>query len=269
MWPVKRLYGALGVVGTVAAWWILAETVFADVGVAPNGQGGSIPNPAQVVGAIVEVGPAYLYRHISVTGLEALLGYAWGVGLALVLASVVVLVPRLEGVITLAATVSYCIPVVAIGPIVRIVAGSPKPGEPSVTAVFLSAMLVVFTTVIGTLVGLRAADAASLDVVRVYGGNRWKQFVLVRSIAALPGVLNALKIAAPLAFLGAIIGEYMGGVDLGIGPALVNAQQTLQAPRAWGIALVTGVCSGLGFVVVAIISRFVTPWTNGTSRSEA
>ncbi|TRW47677.1 ABC transporter permease subunit [Georgenia yuyongxinii] len=269
MWPVKRLYGALGLVGTVVAWWVLAETVFADVGVAPNGQGGTIPNPAEVVGAIVEVGPAYLYRHISVTGLEALLGFAWGVGLALVLASVVVLAPRLEGFITLIATVSYCIPVVAIGPIVRIVAGSPKPGEPSVTAVFLSAMLVVFTTVIGTLVGLRAADTASLDLIRVYGGGRWKQFVLVRSIAALPGVLNALKIAAPLAFLGAIIGEYMGGVDVGIGPALVNAQQTLQAPRAWAIALVTGICSGMGFVVIAIISRFVTPWTRGTSRSEA
>ena len=93
------------------------------------------------------------------------------------------------------------------------------------TAVFLSAMLVVFTTLIGALMGLRAADQASLDIVTVYGGGRWKQLTKVRLIAALPAVLNALKIGAPLAFLGAVIGEYLGGVAVGIGP-----QRRVDAP---------------------------------------
>src|SRR5690606_33543943 len=137
------------------------------------------------------------------------------------------------------------------------------PGEPSGTAVFLAAMLVIFNTLIGALLGLRAADPAALAVVSVYGGGRVHQLRKVRLVAALPAFLNALKIAAPLAFLGAIIGEYLGGVDVGIGPALVNSQQSLNAPRAWALALLTGAVSGLVFALISWISRMVTPWARG------
>lgn len=257
------LVGLSGLAAVIAVWWVSAETVFARVGVTPSGSGGSIPNPAEVVGALVDGGFGYFSRHVVATGREAVIGFGWGVGIALVLSLVVVLVPRLERSITQVAIVSYCIPIVAIGPIVRVISGAPGPGEPSGTAVFLAAMLVVFTTLLGGLLGLRAADRASLEIVAVYGGGRLRQFTKVRAIAALPAFLNALKIAAPLAFLGAIIGEYLGGVDVGIGPALVNAQQSLQAPRAWALALVTGAVSGAGFAAIAIVSRFVTPWTRG------
>jgi ABC-type nitrate/sulfonate/bicarbonate transport system permease component len=146
------------------------------------------------------------------------------------------------------------------------VLGSPTSGDPSSAAIFLAAMLVFFTTVIGSLLGLKAADAASLEIVQVYGGGRWKQLTKVRLYAALPSVLNSLKIAAPAAFLGAIIGEYLGGVDVGIGPALVNAQQSLIVPRAWGLALMTGLVSGLGYAIVALITRFVIPWAPSATR---
>lgn len=260
----SALIGVAGVAAVITVWWVAAETVFARVGVTPAGTGGSIPNPAEVIGALIEGGVGYFGRHVTATLAEALPGFAWGVSIALVLSLFVVFVPRLEKSITQVAIVSYCIPIVAIGPIVRIISGAPAPGEPSGTAVFLAAMLVVFTTLLGSLLGLRAADRASLELIAVYGGGRFLQFTKVRAIAALPAVLNALKIAAPLAFLGAIIGEYLGGVDVGIGPALVNAQQSLLAPRAWALALLTGAVSGAGFALIALVSRVVTPWTRGT-----
>ncbi|MDI2099132.1 ABC transporter permease [Ruicaihuangia caeni] len=263
------LAGVLGLGIVMAVWWIAAETIFAGVGVTPQGTGGSIPNPYEVVMALVEGGFGYFGRHLSVTITEALIGFAWGVGIALALASLVVVFPRLERSVMQVAIISYCIPIVAIGPIVRIISGAPAPGEPSGTAVFLGAMLVIFTTLIGSLLGLRAADRASLELVSVYGGGRFKQFVKVRAIAALPGILNALKIAMPLAFLGAIIGEYLGGVDVGIGPALVNAQQGLLAPRAWALAVVTGAVSGIGFAIIAVLSRLVTPWTRGETGAKS
>jgi ABC-type nitrate/sulfonate/bicarbonate transport system permease component len=258
-----RVYGAIGIVIVIAAWWISAETIFAKVGVSPTGQGGSIPNPLEVVVSIVNDGVDFYAKNVSVTMQEALQGYFWGNLLALVLASLVLLFPPSEGVITQVAVITYCIPITAIGPIIRIVIGPPDSGEASGTAVFLAAMLVFFTTVIGALLGFKSADRASLDIVYVYGGGRWKQLLKVRLIAALPGILNALKIAAPAAFLGAIVGEYLGGVDLGIGPALVNAQQGLMVPRAWAIALITGLVSGAGYAIVALIARFATPWSAG------
>ncbi|WP_353808801.1 ABC transporter permease [Agromyces sp. SYSU T00194] len=259
----SRVLGAGGVLVLIALWWISAETVFSQVGVSPTGEGGSIPSPLDVVGAIVADGPMFYLNNVAVTAREAALGYLWGNGIAIALAFLVIVLPFLEGTVTQIAVISYCVPIVAIGPIVRIVIGTPSPGEPSGTAIFLAAMLPFFTTVTGCLLGLRATDRTILDVVNAYGGSRFTQLRKVRLIAALPAILNALKIAAPAAFLGAIIGEYLGGVDSGIGPALVNAQQNLNAPRAWALALVIGLASGLAYFVTSLIARFVTPWSAG------
>ena len=69
--------------------------------------------------------------------------------------------------------ISYCIPIVAIGPLMVLILGLPQPGEPSKTAIFFAGLSVFFTTVVGALLGLKSADKASLDVVSVYGGSRY------------------------------------------------------------------------------------------------
>lgn len=259
----SRLLGLSGIAVLVALWWIGAETVFSRVGVSPTGQGGTIPSPLEVIGALIDDGPAFYLGNLAITAQEAAIGYLWGNGIAIALAFLVMLLPFVEGTVMQIAVISYCIPIVAIGPIVRIVIGVPSPGEPSGTAIFLAAMLPFFTTVTGCLLGLRAADNTALELITVYGGSRLTQLTRVRLIAALPATLNALKIAAPAAFLGAIIGEYLGGVDAGIGPALVNAQQNLDAPRAWALALVIGLASGAAYFVTSVIARLVTPWSTG------
>jgi ABC-type nitrate/sulfonate/bicarbonate transport system permease component len=254
---------AIGVLGSlllVALWWIAAQTVFSGVGA---GQADAVPTPPEVVQQWAGDGWSFYSRNFGITLHEAILGFLWGNALALLLAAVVLLVPRAEGLIVQIATISYCIPIVAIGPLVLITAGAPESGEPSGTAVFLAALSCFFTTVVGALLGLKAADPAALDVVSVYGGNKLTQLRKVRIVAALPSILNALQIAVPAAFLGAILGEYFGKVDVGIGPAMTAAQQGLNAPRVWGIALASGAVAIVGFAFFGLIARLVTPWSRG------
>jgi ABC-type nitrate/sulfonate/bicarbonate transport system permease component len=171
----------------------------------------------------------------------------------------VLLIPPLEAVATQLAVISYCMPLTAIGPIILVIFGGRAP------SVFLAALSVFFTTLIGALLGLKAADPASLQLIEAYGGTRWHRLVKVQIIAALPNILSALKIAAPAAMLGAIIGEYLGGVDNGLGVVLTVAQQQFLVPRTWALAIVTGGLAGLGYAFFALIARFVTPWATGTS----
>lgn len=260
-WVVDRdrtrsvLSGAGGVVGLVALWWVLAVTVFADK---------LVPTPPGVVAKWAEDGVGFYRDNFVATVDEAVRGFAWGNGLALLLASLVLLAPWTEKVITQVAVISYCIPLVAITPILYIVIGPPAAGEPSGTAVALAAISVFFTTVVGAVLGFRSADPATLDVVQVYGGGRWQQLSRVQLVSAVPSILSALQIAAPAAFLGAILGEYIGGVDRGVGPALVNAQQSLDAERAWGMMIVCGLVAGAGYALFALLGRLVTPWARGT-----
>lgn len=256
--------GLLGSVLVIALWWLAARTVFAGVGA---GERAAIPTPLQVVDQWAIDGWTFYQRNFGVTLAEAVEGFLWGNALALLLAAVVLVVPRTEGLVTQIATITYCIPIVAIGPLVLIIAGAPASGDPSGTAVFLAALSCFFTTVVGALLGLKAADGAALDVVAVYGGNTFTQLRKVRLIAALPSILTALQIAVPAAFLGAILGEYFGKVDVGIGPAMTAAQQTLNAPRVWGIALASGAVAIVGFAFFGLLGRLVTPWSRGRAGS--
>jgi len=154
--------------------------------------------------------------------------------------------------------VSYCLPVVAVGPILTVMLDGDTP------IVAMAALLVFFTTLIGVLAGLRAADRASLELVLAFGGGRWMQLLKVRLIAALPSSFAALKIAAPSAVLGAIIGEFLGRVDNGLGLAMVVAEQQLQTERTWGVALVAGALAATGYGVVALVARFAIPWERAT-----
>lgn len=253
---------AIGAVGLVAGWWVLSVTVFANVG---SGNTKAIPTPLQVIQGYADVGWGFYQRNFSVTLLEAAQGYLWGNGIALLFAAIVLLVPRLEGVVMQIAVISYCIPIVAIGPLILLILGVPGSGEPSKTAIFFAGLSVFFTTVVGSLLGLKSADKASLDVVAVYGGGRWTQMRKVRIIAALPAILTALQIAVPAAFLGAVLGEYFGKVEVGIGPAMVIAQQSLNSPRVWGLALASGAVALIGYSLVGLVTRLSAPWTKGAA----
>lgn len=254
--------GLIGVIVIIALWWIGAVTLFQNVGAAP---GGAIPTPGAVVSQLVTDGVTYYWPHIVATTTEAGIGFVWGNAIALLLAALVLVFPRIEKTAMQVAVITYCVPIVAIGPIAYIVIGPSSAGGTSGTAIFLAALSVFFTTVVGSLVGLKAADAASLDIITVYGGTRLTQLRKVRLIAGLPSVLNALQVAAPAAFLGAVLGEYMGGAERGLGVALLAAGASADVNRVWGLAIVSGLVAGLGYLLFGLIARAAAPWSRGGS----
>ncbi|MFM9776471.1 ABC transporter permease, partial [Streptomyces galilaeus] len=73
-------------------------------------------------------------------------------------------------------------------------------------------------------------------------------------------------IAVPAAFLGAVLGEFFGKVELGVGPAMIAAQQALDAPRVWGLALASGAVALLGYALLGLVARLIAPWSRGARR---
>lgn len=237
-----RLIGLLGTLAIVALWWLLAA--------GPLATAGTVPTPPAVVGQLVSDGFAFYWTNASVTMLEAVQGYGIGVGLGLLAAAVALVLPLTERFVLQVAVISYCVPIVAIGPIVYLLIGAPRGGAPSGTAIVLAAFAVFFTTVVNALLGLRSADRRALDLVTAYGGGSVTRLRKVQFFSALPSIFSALKIAAPGALLGAILGEYVGGVDRGLGAAMVNAQQNMDVERTWAVALVAAAIAGGSFALI-------------------
>ncbi|MCU1458233.1 MAG: putative transporter, permease protein [Actinomycetia bacterium] len=234
----------IGVVVLLVAWQIAGWIgVFHD----------TVPPPTRIVQQMFDDGWSFYSTNISTTMYEAAWGYFWGNLLAVGLALVVIVIPFSERPLMQLGIASYCVPIIAIGPILQITFDGPTP------KIILSAMSVFFITLIGTLVGLRSADKTSLDVIRAYGGGRVRELTKVRLRAMLPSLFASLRIAAPAAILGAIIGEYLGG-DSGLGVAMINSEQALEISRTWAIALIATALAGLAYALTALVGRMLTPW---------
>ena len=240
----RFLVAIVGPVVLILVWEVLALTVFAGKH--------SVPTPVGVVRQMWTDRSIYS-ANAPTTLREAGLGYLWGNLVALGLAGFVALVPILEKTLLRIAITSYCLPVIAIAPVLNIVLNGDAPKAT------LAALSVFFTTLVGALLGLRSADANSLDVVRAYGGGRWKALVKVRLRFALPATFAGLKIAAPAALLGAIIGEYLGG-DKGLGIAMINSETSLEINRTWGIAMLVTIIALIGYIITELVGRWLTPW---------
>jgi len=241
----RWLIGAASVIAGVAVWQVLTATLAS----------GNVewPTPWSIVTLIHSDGWGFYWPNVQTTMWEAIKGFFWGNLVAIALAMLILLVPIIEKPMVGLSIISYCLPIVAIGPVLAVSFTGEQPKA------ILAGMAVFFTTLIGMLVGLRSADETSLDVIRAFGGGRYQMLVKVRMKASLPSLFAALRIAAPAAVLGAIIGEYLGG-DNGLGVAMINSEQSLNIARTWGIALVATALGGIGYAVVAVVGRLVTPW---------
>ncbi len=242
---LSRWGGLVGIILLLIGWTVVSLTWL----------DGLLPSPSAVVRQAIDDGFSFYWPHIAQTGKEAILGYIIGTTLALFCSVIVILLPITERVIMQLAVASYCIPVLALGPILTLAFGGITP------MVALAVLLVFFTTLIGILLGLRSADKASLDLITVLGGGRWQQMAKVRIKSALPATFAALKVAAPGAMIGAILGDYLGGASQkGIGIAMTVSQAQVHIARTWALAILAGLVACGAYALVGLVGRLCTPW---------
>lgn len=199
-----------------------------------------LAGPIAVLRAIGEDGALFL-RSASITLQSAALGFAIGNAIAILLAGLVLALPRLEKLVSGLALVFFCLPFVATGPILRVIFGV-GPG-PQVT---LAALATYYTSYLCLLVGLRATPASWLDLVRSYGRGRFSELIHVRAMASLPYFIAGLQIGAPAAFLGAMVGEFTGA-ERGFGVLSIRAMRGLDVEMTWAIAAIAAAISASAF----------------------
>ncbi|MEP3298721.1 MAG: ABC transporter permease subunit, partial [Pseudoruegeria sp.] len=221
--------------GLLMAWEMIARFGFGDLYI--------LSPPKVIVARIIEDLPLY-GRALGTTVTEALIGFALGNFAAILLAMLVVTIPPIERLAQAIALVIFCLPLVATGPVLRIVYG---PGwGPQIT---LAALSVYYTTFVPLVVGLRAVPPNWLDLIASFGRGRLTAMYVVRIRASLPYLVASLKIAAPAAFLGAIVGEFTGA-DRGIGVLSIQAMRTLDVDGTWALATIASAVAIIGYGLV-------------------
>jgi NitT/TauT family transport system permease protein len=117
-----------------------------------------------------------------------------------------------------------------------------------------------FPLVIATLGGL-SGIAANLDEhFRALGASRWDTLLRLQLPAALPSFVDGVKIAMPLAVIGAIVGEFIGA-EKGLGHLMTLATANAQTDLMFAAILAITLLASLLYWVVEVMSRAV--WWRG------
>lgn len=240
-WLRRNAVALLGIVGLFVVW-DLAARAFSDAFV--------LAGPSDVIVYVIE-NHALMARALGVTLSNAAIGFVLGNLAAVLLALIALIWPRSEAVVTGLALFVFCLPLVATGPILRVFFG-PGPWP----QILLAALAVYYTTLIPLLVGLRAVPATWFDLVRSYGRGRVATLVHVRMMASLPYLFAGLQIAAPAAFLGAMVGEFTGA-ERGMGVLTIRAMRALDVDMTWALASIATAVAILVYLVIGWLAKLV------------
>lgn len=221
-----------------------------------------LPSPAMVWQKfLVTLGNGLLWRHLSYTLLEVLLGLLIGSTFASVLGYFLSKSPRLENFTSPYLVASQSVPVVAIAPLLVIWFG---PGMFS--KVLICSLTVFFPVLINTLVGLREVPQDLRELMRSLKATPAQTLRYLELPASLPVFLGGLRVGATLSVIGAIVGELVGS-DRGLG-FLINVGRGQYDTALVFVAVITlmALAAALYGLILLIESRLLS-WQ--TWRKEA
>ena len=122
------------------------------------------------------------------------------------------------------------------------------------------ALICFFPLTVNVLDGLRSVDPAQLKLMRSLGASRLGTLRRVELPAALPGFFFGLKIAATVAVIGAVFGEW-AGADEGLGRLVLRDNNQLETARVYaGTVILTAMAVAL-FALAVLAERIACPWT--------
>jgi NitT/TauT family transport system permease protein len=147
------------------------------------------------------------------------------------------------------------VPIIAVAPLLIIWF---EAGLPSVS---ISAFIVsVFPVIANTLSGLLGTDPALMDLFTLYGATPWHRLVKLRLPYAMPSIFTGLRVAAGLAVIGTIVGEFVVGLlgtDEGLGVRIVGAKKNGHLDVVFAAVLLASLLGLFLFGMVNLLGRLV------------
>jgi ABC-type nitrate/sulfonate/bicarbonate transport system permease component len=212
-----------------------------------------VPSPSQVVMEIFNA-PRLVTENLAPTAWKAALGYSIAAVIAMVAAAIAVSVRAFYGPIYNFGVMIHSVPIIATAPLLALWLGT----GPQVQVV-IAGLASQFPMLVGTMQGLRAADARQRELLHVLSASRIQVLRFLLLPSALPYVFAGLKIAAPSAVLGAITAEW-AGADRGVGAMMLYALFSYDTPKVWLSVFLTCFLAASGFGIWALVERFAVYW---------
>ena len=193
-----------------------------------------LPSLGDIGATLVEDAPMY-GSNFLVTLLEVVVGASAGIIAGFLLAVVMAEFQIIERAVMPLVIIVMVTPIVAIAP----------------------ALVVAFA-------GLRDVDQRALDVFKTLHASRWEIFRELRFPGSMPYVFAGLRIALPLAVVGAAVAEFVAaGQQAGLGSLVTTSAAQANLPVTWASIALLCVLGVLLIVLLALVRKRVLWWSEG------
>ena len=228
--------------------WELGVRVF-------NIQGFLLPAPS-LIGQTFADNWANLLDRGFYTFQEAAWGYLIGCGLGILIGLLLARFATVSAALLPIAIGVNAIPIIALSPLVRVWFGIGQPSK-----IVIVAILCFFPCLISAVRGLGAASADAVELMRSYATPEIEIFAKLRLPSALPYIFNGLKVCTSLSMIGAVIGEFYGGLmNKSLGTFIANEASQIRFRSSWS-GIIVACALGIAFyMVVSLAERLLIPW---------
>ena len=246
LWPTLLAVAALlGVWQLAASSGALADALGLDSFL--------VPSPAEI-GDSLWNDRSLLADNAWVTGKEVVAGFAVALVLGIATAVLLHLSPLLRRVSYPLVVASQTIPVIVIAPILVVWFGfgiGPK--------VAIIALICFFPIAVNALDGLATVPPEQRKLMRSLGAGRLRILTMLEAPTALPFVLSGAKIAAAVAVIGAVFGEWAGADD-GLGHLMLVDNAQLEVARLFAAMVWLSAMAIALFACLSLIERRIAWW---------
>lgn len=206
-----------------------------------------VPAPSQVWADLSAEFPTYraaFIETLTASGLGLLLSMFVGLLFALVLS----FSNGIRKMFYPYAIFFQTVPIIAIAPVLVIWLGYGMP-----TVIASSFIVSVFPVIANSVMGLMSTDPQLVSLFRLMDASPLQTLFKLRVPYALPQILGGFKIAAGLAVIGAIVGEFISGS--GLGGLVDTARNQQRVDRVFAAVLLAALLGILFFSFISILNR--------------
>jgi NitT/TauT family transport system permease protein len=138
-----------------------------------------------------------------------------------------------------------------------------------VSRLIVTVAIALFPIISSTLFGLQSADPGQHDLLTLHRAGRLTRLLKLQLPGAMPAMLTGLQVAATLAVVGAVVGDFFFKQgDAGIGVLIDLYRARLQSEQLFGAAILACLLGVVAFAAFGLLNRMVTGgWYGSTAYS--
>lgn len=212
-----------------------------------------LPSPIEVITTL------YLQRQLLLTQMwptltEIGVGFVLGCSLGSIAGGLMAYFKPLKYWLLPVLIVSQAIPTFAIAPLIVIWFGF------GFASKIVTTIIMIFFPVMSAFYdGLQRINPGWIDLAKTMQANPYQLFFHIRLPAALPSLASGIRIAAVIAPIGAIVGEWVGSSQ-GLGYLMLNANARMQINMMFATLIVIIVLALVLYYLVDKTFKFLIWW---------